>query len=82
MAIACLGVKPLGSGTSQSPQPRLLRQPAPMAFAHAPAVEHYGVADLVFGIAAVLDRPHQIDAGHHRELAHHRALPVIARPSL
>jgi hypothetical protein len=54
--------------------PRALRQAAPVGLAHAPAVEHHLVAGLPAGVAAGLDRAGEVDAGHHRELAHHRRL--------
>ena len=74
---------PPGSGTSQSPfEPRLLRQAAPVRLADAPAVEHDLVAGLEPACRLSSDRAGEVDARHHRELAHHRRPPVIARPSL
>ena len=55
-------------------QSRFLRQATPMGFTHAPAVQHHLVAWLEVGVAGALDRTGQVDARHHRPLAHHRAL--------
>ena len=55
-------------------QARLLGQAAPVRFADTPAVEHHAVAGLVVRVVAGLDRTGNIDARHHREFAHHRAL--------
>ena len=76
MAIAWRAVSPAGSAHQPvALDARLLRQAAPVRFADAPAVEH----DAVAGLPAPRGRcdstdAGEVDAGDHRELAHHRAL--------
>ncbi len=43
-----------------------------MALTHAPAVQHHLVAGLPVAMVGTADGADQIDAGHHREFAHHR----------
>ena len=68
-----------GEGRRQGHQPvaveaGLLGQAAPVALAHAPAIEHHGIAHLPVGVAADLDGARQVDARHHGEFAHHGRL--------
>jgi hypothetical protein len=53
-----------------------------MGLTDAPTVEHDLIARLEVGVAAVLDRPGQVDPGTMGNWRTIGPLPVIARPSL
>lgn len=52
----------------------LLREATPVRLAHAPAVQQHRVARLQTLVRRGLDGASEVDAGHHRKAAHHRAL--------
>ena len=72
-----------GRRTSQSPLTRAFsRIGAEMGLAQAPAVEDDLVAGLPGGMRRGFDRAGEIDAGDHREAAHHRRLAGDRKPVL
>src|SRR5581483_8780019 len=74
IAMASRADRPCGSATSPSPSTRALGIGTEMGLAHAPAGADDLVARLPRRMGGGFDRTCEIDAGDHREAAHHGRL--------